>query len=1039
MNRFRYILYILLLSVLSGCTDTLDVIPDDDVVINVGDEVLFSAHVPQIATRATAEETRYWESINRFEHVQDDYVFNVEMFEDGNPTLLASASYNPTKNTVNNVTTYDDYGTLTEDGSYLYWPSNVKKYAFHAISSNSSATVEQDQSTEAKYFTQDRIEGYGYVPGWDNALNEGAGAPIRNLDGLNYLTSKEWYAANKAWGTPEGMNNAQLVEYWKKIPLFMRHKRSRITVLLKAGEGVEREQIEYDPILNKQNIAIDIFSYDEDNRPTAIAPLLGHYTCHYDATYQLQEDDVETTCYDAIVEPHNYAKGSNLTEQKMLAINLSGMKFSFYAANDKAFSSAPDAENADVKTRYNLTEGKHLILEVILSTDTRKILITAYVVDWEDWPFSSICDDFGQGADPEPINDKADLIEYLTNPAKNKPGNVAVIIPLNFNLNEAVTGAMINKKNMVKDPSGKSPDDPGYVETYKDGYVKKNDSEIVYPAGWDPKDYSLNMTLKLAGATITTNNRLFDKISVSGSIVNGTVVIADKDDITNPEIECAIAKENLGQIDRVNVEKGATQRRATRAGLVTTNRGTIHACMSTLPVYNPSESDDVWIGGIAAEMIYPTKIENGQPVPDVASQPVIDQCGVNARIDGGSSVKGGGIVGRAEGKLTNNTNNYGITLLQDPARFRNILYTKGGSQDLECNGNEWPTKGKNPVVGGNEIINARLEEDCYNHVLDSQAELKELVSNNSLNNATSRFRLADSFSVDDTWDLSVQDQGTGSAKGNLLCELDGNDKTITLTGTTNSKMLFSNIQNHLYDLVIQLDKPIEVIPDKNGETDADRLPARAPLAYAAVGDKAVLSNIKVRSSEGAYVKSTASGGLVVWAYDGATIEDCKSDVDVRIAMPEGSGNQQTYFVGGLVCSAAKATIVRCTYHRQQLNSSEDNLAVAGSNVYYGGIVGGTNKKGVYDPSLNISDCASWLSWSETDKQPHTAWGGIIGYSKYQNTLSDLVNATDGDCQGNWWQASVGAPSRGMASGMTEEKVIGKKNSVPPLYDNNYYR
>lgn len=1049
MSRFRYILYITLLAVCAGCSDKLGIVPDIDVDINAGDEISFSAQVPQVATRADAK-AEYWENINRFERVEDDYVFDVDMYEEGNATKIASATYNPTKKTVDNVTTYDDYGTLEEDGSFLYWPSNVKKYAFHAVSSNSTEKIgdddrngnptgKSDQSTAEKFFKQDRIEGYGYVPGWDDALNEGAGAPVRDLDGLNYLTAKEWYAANKLWGLPDNnMSETQLVEHWKKVPLFMRHKRSRITVLLKAGEGVEREQIKYNDVLTPQNIHIDIFSYDKNNQSTTVTPLLGSYECEYEATNQFpQKETVTTACYDAIVEPHDYTEGSNMTEQKMLAINLSGMKFSFYAANDREFSSAPDAENEVVKTRYNLTEGKHLILEVTLSTDTRKILITAYVVDWEDWPFSSICDDFGQAADPEPISDKADLIEFLTNPAKNKPGNVAVIIPLNLNLNEAVTGAMINKKNMVKDASGKSPDDDGYQPTYKDGYTPKNDNEEIYPAGWDPLEYSLNMTLKLAGATITTNNRLFDKISVSGSIVNGTVVIADKDGITNPEIECAIAKENLGSIDRVTVEQGETERKATRAGLVITNRGTIHACMSSLPVYNPSENDDVWIGGIAAEMLYPTKIENGQSVPDVASQPVIDQCGVNARIDGGSKVVGGGIVGRAEGKLTNNTYNYGITLLQNADRFRNILYAKGGNQDLTTSGNEWPTKVKNPVVGGSDITNARLEEDCYNQVLDSQAELHKLVSESSYNNTVSRYRLASSFSVDGTWDLSVQDQGTGSARGNLLCELDGNEQTITLTGTENAKMLFSNIQSHVYDLVLQLDKPIVAMPKKDGETNAELLPARAPLAYAVVGDKAVLSNIKVRSSDGAFVKSTASGGLVVWAYDGATIEDCKSDVDVRIAVPEGSGNQQTYFVGGLVNSAAKATILRCTYHRQQFNETEDELAVQGSNVYYGGIVGGTNKKGVYDPSLNISDCTSWVSWQVKDELPHTAWGGIIGYSKYQNTLSDLVNATDGNCQGNWWQGPAGASSKGMASGMTEEKVIGKKNSLQPLRDTKY--
>lgn len=1044
-NKLLYILYIVLVAGLSACTDTLDFF-DDDVTINAGDEVLFSAHVPQIATRATAEQ-EYWDVINRFERVQDDYTFDVTMYEEG-VKKVASAQYNPTKNTVNDVTTYDDYGTLKEENSYLYWPSNVKKYAFHAVSSNSTPKVEDgtagksDQSTADRFFKQDLIEGYGYVPGWDASApsptqNGALGAPMRNLDGYNYLTAKEWYAANKAWSMPEGLSNVELVEFWKKVPLFMRHKRSRITVLLKAGEGVEREQIEYDPQNNKvdveDNVSVEVYSYDKDDKQIVVTPLLGHYLCQYEATNKLSAEDVETACYDAIVDPHNYADGANMTDQKILAVNLSGMKFSFFAANDKGFSSELDAENGDVKSRYNLTEGKHLILTVTLSTDTRKILITAYVVDWEDWPFSSICDDFGQAADPLAINDKAELIEFLTNEKLNKPGNVGVIMPLNFNLNEPVTGAMLNKKHLVKDNEGHKPDDADYVTTYESGYTPYPAEAIIYPAGWDPKDYDLKATLKLAGATIKTNQRLFKSIAPSGTIVNGTIVV---NDTLNPgPIECALALENFGTIERVNVERAASStRKATRAGLVTKNRGTIYACASTMPVYNTGDgsSNDVLIGGIAAEMVYPTKEENGQEVADVASPPVIDLCNVNARIDGSGNVKGGGIVGRAEGKVTNNTYEYGITLLQSFSNFMNIVYAKG-SNDLETTGNQWSTKTPNSVVGGNELTNARPEDERYDQVLDSQAELRVLVTDNAYNQAAKRYRIADSFIVNgDSWEYGIQNQGTGSADGNLLCELDCNNKTLTLTGTQYAKMLFSNIEGHLYDLVLVLEKPIVALPIEGAETNEGKLPARAPLAYAVVGDKAALTNVKVEAVDGAYVQSTASGGLVVWAYDGAIIEDCNSNVDVRIAMPAKSGNQQTYFVGGLVNSAAKATIVRCTYQLESLNDTENTYATPGSTVYYGGIVGGTNKKGIFDPSLNISDCVSWLSWQRTDEYPHSTWGGIIGYSKYQNTFSDLVNATDGNCEGNWWQAPNGASVDGKASGMTEEKVIGKKNSLQPM-------
>ncbi len=1018
----------MVLAVLSACTDTQDFFADDD-VIHVGDEVLFSAQVPQVLTRSAASDA-YWEHINKFERVQEDYVFNVTMHEEGVAGAIASASYNPTKNTVDNVTTYDEYGTLTETNSYLFWPSNVKKYAFHAVSSNSSAQVESEQSTFERYLTQDRIEGYGYVPGWNEALNEGAGAPVRDLDNYNYMTSKEWYAANKAWGAPSEMSQAQLVEHWKKIPLFMRHKRSRITVLLKAGEGVERDQIAYDPYLNPENIHIDVFSYDDEDHPTVVRPLLGSYNCQYRTPDALPEEDVTTACYDAIVNPHNYAEGERMTEQKMLAINLSGMKFSFYAANDKAFSSAPDATNEDVRMRYDLTEGKHLILEVILSTDTRKILITAYVVDWEDWPFSSICDDFGQAADPMPINNKQELIDFLTDPNKNKAGNVGVIMPLNFNLIDAVytkeTAELENNKHLVADSSGKEPGETGYVATYETGYVlvKEGDPIPGAGAGWETK-YELKATLKLAGATITTDQCLFSKIAASGSIVNGTVKIADKG--SDGALECAVAKENYGMVERINVTPGVTTRKATRAGLVTTNYGTVYACTSQMPVYNAGGSSEVLIGGIAAEMKYPR--DNGVAV--TSTLPVIDQCNVNARIDGGENVKGGGIAGSAEGKLSNNTYEYGITLLQDQNRFKNILYAKG-TENLDVYDNEWATKAGNAVTNGSELTNYRPESELYNQVLDSQDELRKLITDGVYNNNSSRFRIADSFAVDgDTWDLGKQNLAT-SASGNLLCELNGNNKTITLTGTTHAKMLFSNIQSYVYDLVLKLDKPIVEEPDAEADTDEGRLPARAPLAYAVVGNKAKLSNVTVTSSPDAYVMSTASGGLVVWAYDEATIEDCTSDVDVRIALPEGTGEQQTYFIGGLVCSAGKATILRCTYLRDKL-PTEDEHAAPASNIYYGGIVGGTNSKGVYNPELNISDCTSWLTWETSDERPHAAWGGIIGYSKYASPLSPdvLITSMDGKCQGNWWAASAGASEQGWASGMNEEKVIGKKNSVHP--------
>lgn len=991
MNKIRYILYIFILAVFCGCTDKQDLV-NDECDINVGDEILFSAHVPQVATRTAADE--YWESINHFEHVQDDYIFNVEMYEAEKPAMIASAQYNPTKNTVNNVTTYEEYGTLTEANSFLYWPSNVKKYAFHAVSSNSSADIEGDQSTEDNFFKQDLIEGYGYVPGWDGSLNDGAGAPIRDIDGYNYLTAKEWYAANKAWGTPMGMSNAQLAEHWKKIPLFMHHKRSRITILLKAGEGVEREQIAYDNY-TKDNIATEIYSYDDSNTKLVVTPLLGSYECDYTPSISDDpENTVTTACYDAIVNPHNYAEGLNMTEQKILSVNLSGMKFSFTASNDDQYKSSPGADNTNVENRYNLDEGKHLILTVVLSTDTRKILITAYVCDWVDYPFASVCDDFGNSSKPEKIENKQQLIEMLSTPEKNQPGKVYVIQPEDFNL--------------------------------------------ITEGGWEPNNYELRATLKLAGAKITTNNRLFGSIGPSGSISNGSIVIADKDG-NEAELDCAIAKENYGNIDRIDVSAGETSRKATRAGLVTTNYGTITYCTSQLPVYNPGGSTEIFVGGIAAEMEY-RKGPDYQA--DLSTMPIINLCSVNARIDGGENVKGGGIVGSAEGKLTNNTFEYGITLQQKVERFKNIIYQKG-AQNLEANGNEWSTKADNTIIGVT-IENNRPLTDRYEQVIDSQAELTEMLTNGVYNKSGNRIRIADNFTIGDAndytpWTLGKQTDNLTGYDGNLHCILDGNNKTITLTGKDNAQMLLSNITGILYDLTLLLDKPIVAIPDPNAdESSPDRLPARAPLAYSVTGPNSKIENVAVKMGTGAYIEASSPAGLVVWAYDDATIQDCRSNADVRIVTPAASGTQQIYFVGGLVNTAAKATLLRCTYLKELLNDSENENAAPGSTIYYGGIVGGTNTKSLTTsaPNLIISDCASWLTWTVSAVLPHDAWGGIIGYSKYgQGT--DLRNAMDANCQGNWWAAPAGASAQGWATGMTEEKVIGKKNSVQPQYDTDY--
>lgn len=977
----------LLVTGLTSCDDErLDPLPEPDqpCEIREGDPVLLSMRLPQAQlTRAKSPaEEAYDALIGTYRPVEADYDITVEMLEKGQPAPVAVSHFYPAKTS---ETTYDAFGTLLETTSTdtLRWASNVKPYGFHAYAG--TATLEANQSTSKLLFAQDRIEGYGFVPGWDEKANNGAGASVLDINDVNYLTSREWYAANKARAAAMGGMSLD-PSFLKKIPLYMRHQRAKITVRLQAGEGVEPAQLAYTE-QTAHNIIAKIFSYDAGNNPTEITPCLSSYDCDY--TPDVADDPqntIKTACYEAIVTPHDYAEGDNLGEQKIVSINLSGLNFSYHAINDQKYHDYQQGDAdalADLMQRYRLEAGKHLILTVILSTDTRKILITAYVVDWEDYAFSSICDDFGQAGKPIEIKSRQDLIDFMTDPKKNKPGNVGLVTPLTLRL-------------------------------------------CTSDLSWDVAErFELKAMLKLAGATIVTDRRLFQSISASGSIVGGSVMMVDRT-TGDGQYTSAVADWNYGTIDRVIVSDSASLRSATRGGLVVTNYGSITRCTSYLRVKSPDCASLTYVGGIAAEMQYP-RMTNG--VIDHATLPLIDQCHVDARIDGGANVVGGGIVGLAEGQLSNNVFEYGITLGQPSAAFKNIVHTRG-SEGLTSSGNEWPTKDEN----GNGIDNLRQPRLLYEHVLDSQMELKLLLTTSQYNVQGQRVRVAGSFTVDDTWTLGHRPANDAPAFdsecGNLLCELDGNNKTITLTSRTDgvsAPMLFSLIASTLSDLTVVVDKPIFSLPSTENV-----LPARAPLGYAVCSAKGRLDGIRVKMREGSYIEATSPGGLVVWAYDGAVIENCYSDAEVRVAIPDGSGSQQTYFVGGLVCEAAEATIQSCTYYGRSV-TLPTGLAPT---VYVGGIVGGTDRKsadGAGNPSLLINDCTSWLNWS--DEWP--TWGGIIGCTKYAKTGFDMPNGMREGCAGNWWTASAGASATGLAIGMTEERAIGRKNAVTPMFDNNY--
>ena len=292
----------------------------------------------------------------------------------------------------------------------------------------------------------------------------------------------------------------------------------------------------------------------------------------------------------------------------------------------------------------------------------------------------------------------------------------------------------------------------------------------------------------------------------------------------------------------------------------------------------------------------------------------------------------------------------------------------------------------------------------------------------------------------------------------MLFTLDGNNKAITLDGTKKiyykdkkseaddseanitAPMLFANITGTVKNLTLLCKQSLYGIPEYADGEDGNNMSSDicAPLAYAVVGG--TISNIKVHAvpytdSEGktVYPKVVAAlpSGLVTWAYKGATIENCTSDIDVEMRLASNYNAQDnTLFASGLVAQAADATITQCKYAPR--GDFKFSSTYKTTKIYFGGIVGGTVKKQIdntYDfPKLTISDCASWYSPKDND---YTI-GSIIGRAYYisvtGNENVDGVNKTA--CQGNWWPSGITGVGNISAVG-GDEKIIGKKSSVIP--------
>lgn len=1000
----KNLLYIFFATVLVACSDAIVTNPnnnedlDELSVPDMTGEVIRFVSVSKNgsesrATRADDNKDEKYE-IDKFEYVgkkESDkfYDFKIEMYKESNAIPLATANYDIKEKDDN--TGYQQDGTLAPkfQSTPLYWPDNVNEYGFKVTACTNEIKINQDDPAHFddnsediskhsgyNFWTNDMLEGYSYMPG-----------RFDNIDEINYRSNKKWYLHNKYRWAEFDNQGAPSTEEYKKVPLYLKHKRAWITIVLKAGQGVEQNLLAFENSKNTLSGSV-IYSKSTDGfkeiTPWRVRKILKEN--------ESDQTGIETTELNAIVEPHDY-RGVNGIEDMIGKIKLSDMTFTYSPSNDDHF------EDPDKIEVYNLTEGKHLTITAILTTD-KIVFISARIEDWEEVTFGSICDDYGYNGDPILIKSRSDLYNFLTS-EQNKPGNIALISAASLNLD-----------------------------------VEAQDGTLTEP--WQPQE--LRCALNLAGSVISCKGQFLTNITKNGSLINGTINITGDTPIT-----AAICDDNHGIIEYVNVtvkdDDTYQNAYATRGGICSVNYGEILYCTSDLQVNGTGSSDEsfAYIGGIAGES--KKSSEAGSTLP------IIDHCTVNGRVNAtGDKFYCAGIAGYAEYRVTYNTFNYGMTLLQATSGYKtyaNIVASTSTSSEatasqVEATGNSWPTSVSNNI-GERVNISNNMGSDLYYAVIDSQAELAELVTkyyNHQESGKPIKVRIANNFDVNNDvnneWIYGVENGH------NLAFELDGNDKTIT----THGKMLFSNITGYFHDFTIMCATDLKA-EKKNNASDYGNSESIAPLAYSVNSNNnsgaAHLKNIKVITAENTKISGPVPSGLIVWAYDNAIIEDCKVKADIQVQFSERySESLATKYAGGIAAMSNIATFSGCHFYG---NINEDSSLSDASFKYRGGIVGGVAKSDqiAEDPFTIIKECASWwpvATDSEDDNNEEnrkaSPIGAIIGNTKTSRTGSDDQESGIGKgCEGNWWA------SGNAAGNLNEDEailVLGKKNGIQPQKD-----
>ena len=1006
-HTFTLILLAAFVAGFNSCKDDISLIADDGSIPDMtGEQVTFNTNVSSSSSDSRGY-TAISDALNGYIAINKAYKLKITMHKQGEPaTEMGTCTYEPVFS--QSGTSEGVLRAAPANGeTALYWQDSQQAYGFSVTAG--SDNIATDQSTEEKWLAQDRLKGFSYAPVKDDSATPAED----NINAINYRTSKQWYQANSVWMPTNGIVPR---DDFKNIPLFLQHERAWITVILRAGVGVDRDAVDFATAGEK--IKAEIYSYNSEG--TAITPWLTEQEVEYNAEDGLSAETRKGVAYHAIVNPYNYL--AKAEESIISKINLSGQNFSFYVSNDTHYAEYKNSpESQPYMQAYNLTAGKHLVIDVTLSRESRKILITAYVEDWTELVTQSICDDFGMNGDPITIQNRQQLIDFLSDDTKNKPGNVAIVSAAAIDLD------------------------------------KKKDGESLTDDPWSNYNrYDLKCTLNLGGSVLSTSSQFVNNIAASGSIINGSIHMKSSNSVNS--VKTAVCGTNEGSIEYLSVTADAGAK-ASVAGIAQTNYGTITKCRSNLPVKGDGTTN--FVGGIAAQSIF----KDGQ-----TTIPVIDNCEVTARvgIPDGTSCYGGGIVGQAAGRVSNCTYEYGVSLLESLRKddsshplLLSIINQAQSGQDLSAYGNQWPTADTNNI-GNHASNNANLRTSgLYDAVIDCQAELEKLVEPNSTYNASGKnYRIAESFtgSSGAGWPLQSSTYTTDkSTHGNVLFLLEGNGKTITLTGekeinnygaTSSSSttvksapMLFNNIMGTVQNLNIYCEKPLYGTPVFNQETGKNTYTdGCGTLAYAVFGG--TVRNVTVYGASGAFVQASTAGGIVVSLHNGSTIENCDCFMPVKMYLPhEGDadvGDAAKYYSGGIAaCSEnGTVTVTQCRYINKVMNIYNGNKQ---PNCFLGGIVGGLRRTesgaetgiSTDNPSLTVSDCASWFYVNtQSGSTGGQTSGSLIGrarFSKQEGSNSKDYNGMS-NCQGNWWYGNVGAGSWVTAN---EAAAIGKKNSVEP--------